>query len=80
MSKSIPQTHYANFRKLLKEYRLEEGLSQVDLARRLRKEQNYVSRYERGDRRLDVLELREICSALEIGVIDFMRRLEKSLK
>lgn len=80
MPKSIPQTHYATLRKVLREYRLEEGLRQVDLARRLKKEQNYVSRYERGDRRLDVLELREICSALDVGVIEFMRRLEKSLK
>lgn len=80
MRKSIPQTHYATLRKLLKECRLNEGLRQVDLARRLRKEQNYVSRYERGDRRLDVLELREICSALDVGVIEFMRRLEKALK
>lgn len=80
MPKSIPQTHYATFRKLLKECRLEEGLRQSDLAKRLKKEQNYVSRYERGDRRLDVLELREICGALGVSVFDVMRRLEKALK
>ena len=41
------------------------GLSQVQLAKRLRKPQSFVSNYERGQRRIDVLELLRIVDALE---------------
>lgn len=40
------------------------GLTQAQLARQLGQSQHYVSRYELGDRRLDVFELDAICTAL----------------
>ena len=65
---------------LLREVRLENGLTQVGLAARIEKDQAYVSRYESGQRRLDVLEVREICQAIGITLEEFIRRLEKALK
>lgn len=65
---------------LLRELRAEAGLTQVELAARIEKDQAYVSRYESGDRRLDVLEAREICRAIGITLEEFVKRLEKSLK
>jgi transcriptional regulator with XRE-family HTH domain len=65
---------------LLREVRLEAGLTQVELASRIKKEQAYVSRYESGQRRLDVLEVREICQAIGITLEKFVKRLEKALK
>ena len=65
---------------LLREMRIEAGLTQVDLAARIEKDQAYVSRYESGQRRLDVLEVREICQAIGITLEEFARRLEKALK
>lgn len=65
---------------LLREVRLEAGLTQVELAARIEKDQAYVSRYESGQRRLDVLEVREICQAIGITLEGFVRRLEKVLK
>lgn len=65
---------------LLREMRLEAGLTQADLAGRVGKDQAYVSRYESGQRRLDVLEVREICEAVGITLEEFVRRLEKALK
>ena len=65
---------------LLREVRLETSLTQVELAARIEKDQAYVSRYESGQRRLDVLEVREICQAIEITLEEFVKRLEKVLK
>jgi transcriptional regulator with XRE-family HTH domain len=65
---------------LLREVRLEVGLTQVELAARIEKDQAYVSRYESGQRRLDVLEVREICQAIGITLEEFVRKLEKALK
>ena len=41
------------------------GLTQQQLARRLCKPQSFVSNYERGQRRIDVLELLKIVEAFE---------------
>jgi len=65
---------------LLREMRIEAGLTQTDLAAHIGKHQAYVSRYESGQRRLDVLEVREICEAVGITLEKFARRLEKALK
>jgi transcriptional regulator with XRE-family HTH domain len=65
---------------LLREMRVEAGLTQTDLAARIEREQTFVSRYESGQRRLDILEVREICQAIGITIEEFVRRLEKALK
>ena len=67
----------ARLHSLLRQIRVEAGLRQTDLARRLAKPQSFVSKYESGERRLDVLELREICDALGLSLIDFVRELEE---
>ena len=54
---------------LLKEVRVEAGFRQVDLARKLNVPQSRISKYELGERRIDLLELRDICAALGIPVI-----------
>lgn len=50
---------------VLKQLRLDAQLTQSELAARLKKPQSYVSKYESGERRLDVVEIREIC--IEVG-------------
>ena len=64
---------------LLRRLRLDVGLTQADLAERVGQSQSFVSKYESGERRLDVLELRRICGALGLGLTEFVRRLEESL-
>jgi transcriptional regulator with XRE-family HTH domain len=64
---------------LLRQVRLEAGLHQADLAKQLGRPQSFVSKYERGERRLDLLELLAICEVLGISLIDFVRRLEESM-
>lgn len=80
MLKRIPHGHRESLVKLLREARLEARLSQAQLAHRLGRPQNFVSLYERGVRRLDVLELREVCKALGIKLSQFVRRLESALR
>ena len=53
-------------------------MRQVDLANQLRQPQSYVSKYESGERRLDLLELRQICNALGTSLEAFIRRLESA--
>ena len=43
----------------LKKERLESGLGQVEVAKKLGKTQSYVSKIESGQRRFDVLQLKE---------------------
>jgi len=61
---------------LLRNLRLEAKLRQVDVAERLRLPQSFVSRYESGERRLDFVEVAEICAALGVRLSDFVRHFE----
>ena len=65
---------------LLKKIRVEAGLRQVDLAKRLKVPQSMVSKYEVGERRLDLVELREICAALGVSLVKVIEQLEHLLK
>lgn len=53
----VYQTRYTRFLERLKQARLDAGLSQEEVARRLGISQSIVSRAESGDRRVDVIEL-----------------------
>lgn len=79
MGKRSSATQRAKLNAILKEARLQAGLTQVQVAQMLRRPQSYVSKYERGELRLDVLELREVCAALGISLTTFARRLDRVL-
>ncbi len=68
---------YRQLRKLLIEARQTAGLTQADLAKRLGKPQSFVSKYERGERRLDVLELIDIATAIGLDIPTFIARLRR---
>lgn len=65
------------FLDLLRQIRIDAGLRQEDLAEKLGQPQSFVSRYESGERRVDLLELGEICRALGLSLSDFVKRFEK---
>lgn len=79
MDKSIYTREYAVLLRLLRETRERAGLTQVDLAAKLGQSQSFVSKCERGDRRLDVVQLRTILRALGTSLSDFVSRLEEEL-
>lgn len=62
------------FRTLLKELRLENKLSQTELAKLMGHPQSYVSKYETGERRLDFVETSVICETLGTNICDFAKR------
>jgi transcriptional regulator with XRE-family HTH domain len=65
---------------LLRGVRVEAGLTQSELASRLGTDQTFISKYESGERRLDILELREVCQVIGIDFVAFIRRLDNDLK
>jgi transcriptional regulator with XRE-family HTH domain len=63
--KSVFTEQYTLMLKILITIRHECGLTQAELAKQLQKPQSFVSKYERGERRLDVAELIEIAIHLK---------------
>src|SRR5208337_1235191 len=78
MSRFTGTPEQRRLRALLRQVRDEAGLKQVDLARKLNQSQSFVSKYESGERRLDLLELRDICTAVGIPLTEFVRRFDRS--
>lgn len=78
MTASTRHNDYVLLIALLKRARERRGITQIELAKRLGNAQTFVSKVERGERRLDVVELIEFCEALEVPLEpwlkDYMRR------
>lgn len=80
MEKTIYTSEYAAVVRLIRKVRREAKLTQVVLAERLGITQSQFSKIERGDRRLDVIELRSLCQQIGVGLPEFIRRLERELR
>jgi transcriptional regulator with XRE-family HTH domain len=74
-TKSIFSPAYDHFLKELRKAREAAGLTQAQVAAKLRKPQSYVSKCEAGERRVDVVELIQFCRACGIKADAFVRRL-----
>jgi transcriptional regulator with XRE-family HTH domain len=79
MEKSIYTREYAAFLRLLKKAREGAGLTQVDLAAALERSQSFVSKVERGETRLDIIQLRTVLASLAVSLPEFARRLEREI-
>lgn len=55
-------------------------MTQTVLAQRLNRTQGYVQKVEVGERRLDVVQLREICQALGLDFVEFIQRYDAVLQ
>ena len=71
---------YSVLVKLIRDARVEAGVTQVDLAQQLGIDQSVISKIEHGQRRIDVIELKRFCDALHISLSDFVSRLEVNLQ
>ncbi|HCT9943493.1 TPA: helix-turn-helix transcriptional regulator [Enterobacter kobei] len=67
---------YIMLQNLLITKRKNIGLTQKELAASLGKPQSFISKYETGERRIDVIELIDICRQLNINFIDLLQELE----
>ena len=63
--------------RILAEARLAAAITQQQLARKLRKPQSFVSSYESGQRRVDVLEFLTILRAIGAAPVDAFKAIEK---
>lgn len=65
---------YQRFLKKLRRAREQSGMTQVEVARQLRRTQAYVSKCESGDRRVDVVELKAFAKLYGKSVSYFVDR------
>ncbi|MCF7816167.1 MAG: helix-turn-helix domain-containing protein [Candidatus Pacebacteria bacterium] len=59
MIDTIRRKEYADFIGKLRKAWLDAGLRQIDVAKKLKRTQSYVSRVEVGEQKLDILELQK---------------------
>lgn len=77
MAGALHSPKYKLFRECILQLRKDAGVSQVELSERLGRPQSYVSKYESGERRLDVVEFLEVCGALKADPKAIITRLLK---
>ncbi len=79
--RSVHTDQYREFRELMIAARKAAGLTQTELARQLGKPQSYVSKYERGERRLDIVEFLTLADLLHFDPHAYITKLsDMSLK
>ena len=76
MTKSAFSRKHGQLRKILVQARRDASLTQVALAKKLGRPQSFVSKFERGERRLDVAEFLEVARALGIDPAQTIADLE----
>ena len=79
MLKFVGSAEQSILQNLLKRFRTDANLKQSELAEILNQSQSFVSKYESGERRLDLLELWQICQALNITLTKFVTEFERQL-
>lgn len=77
MAKTIHRGEYNVIRDLLREKRVACGLTQVEVSQRMGRSQSFVSDVERGTRRVDLLELRDLCDLFGIRLTGFCEEFER---
>jgi transcriptional regulator with XRE-family HTH domain len=70
---------YAIFLATLRRFRESSGRTQTDVAEFMKRDQSVVSKCERGERRIDVIELRSYCRAIGIELQTFIDSLEREI-
>jgi transcriptional regulator with XRE-family HTH domain len=79
MEKSLFSEKYALLLRELRAARKSAGVTQEELAAALKTTQSVVSKCERGERRLDVIELRTWCHTLDISFTEFLVKFDRAL-
>jgi len=79
LEKSVYRDENLVLLRLLKQCRVEAGLTQLQFADALGRPQSFASDIERGLRRLDLVQLRDICHVLNLDLIEFVKRFEDEL-
>ena len=73
MDKTIYLKEYRTIISLLKKARIECGLTQIEVAKKLRKPQSYISKCEACERRVDLLELTKLAKIYNKPIAYFIK-------
>jgi len=80
MTKAIYRPEYGVFLGLLKRRRIEAGMTQAQCSTALGHPQSFMSDVERGSRRLDIMQLRDLCEVIGIELSALVLDFEKALR
>lgn len=76
MAKSIHRPEYGVIQRYLREIRVASGRTQTELSALMGRPQSFISDVERGKRRLDLLELRDLCSLMGVDFVQAVSEIE----
>jgi transcriptional regulator with XRE-family HTH domain len=79
MEKSIYSREYAVLLQVLRSRRADSGITQVKLAKKLGMTQSAYSKLERGELRIDVIQLRTISKLIGVSLVEFVTALENEI-
>jgi len=79
MPKSIHRPEHKALVDLLRKHRNAAGLTQVQCSKALNHPQSFMSDVESGTRRLDIVQLRDLCAVLGISLTQLVEELEIAL-
>ena len=80
MKNSSLGPEYAALGETIREARRLAGVTQVELAQRLGQTQSHLSKCERGEVRLDFVQVRRVCLALDVPFAELVVKFERALK
>lgn len=76
LRKSLFSPAYDRFLEVLRQARIESELTQTDAARLLGKHQSFIAKCEQGERRVDVVELLELCRIYGVSLSEFVDKID----
>ncbi len=80
MDKTIFSGDYETFLRLMRDARRASGLTQEQMAERLGQTQSFISKCERGERRLDLVEVRAFCIAMGVSFPAFVTEFDREVR
>ncbi|ETK21462.1 putative regulatory protein [Pseudomonas sp. FH4] len=79
MTKAIYRREHEILLQVLKRMRVESGMTQAQCSAALGRPQSFMSDVERGVRRLDIVQLRDLCLVLKTDLSSFSKTYEQAL-
>lgn len=76
MTRSVFTSKYKYVREFLALVRQKKGYSQRELSQKLKMASSFVNKYETGERRLDIVEVVELCKFLDVDAVKLVRNLQ----
>src|SRR3546814_9952051 len=80
MPKTLYSAEAAVLRRQLRAAREEVGITQAALSEALGRKQSFISDIERGVRRLDTVELWQLCNALGLDLTEFVAEFQEAIE